>query len=337
MRRSHPISLLRFAVCFWMGTAWPIFTIASESTERCIRGELAIPLAHEAAQPKSPLGQGSLNSETAPFTLQIRSPGYSADSLFREQFWKATERISARLKSDPHFRFRNALSALATLRGQAASAMSTSESDPFGIWRTFDPRLSETSRMTDKYAFGQELAAALMGDDYAPPPMEMRVPGHADPVMLTHYMPKGHLPGRWVHPPGTQIEPILRHAEHLFDRAVDRDTSPSEVIRAAAEMHWWLAHAMPFQRGSAAITDALVKAIYLSHDIPFSPYRVGIQPDIAAFTLRLDDFLSVYPRFFDLTFEKSALGDLSWQRLRAKLRGDEKFSPIANLGKPRNP
>ncbi len=335
MRRSHHASLLRFAIYFWVGTAWPAFAQANENTERCLKGELAIPLALEAAQPKSPLGQGSLNSETAPFTLQIRSPGYSADSLFREQFWKATERISARLKSDPHFRFRSALSALAALRGQAASAMSTTDTDPFGIWRTFDPRYSETSRMTEKYAFGQETAAALIGDDYAPPPMEVRIPGQAEPVMLTHYMPKGHLPGRWVHPPGTQTEPILRHAEHLFDRAVDRNASPSEVIRAAAEMHWWLAHAMPFQRGSAAITDALVKAIYLSHDIPFSPYRVGIQPDIAAFTLRLDDYLSVYPRFFDLTFEARAMGDLSWQKLRASRAGDQKFSPIANLGKPR--
>ncbi len=337
MRSSTPSTLLGFAVWFWVAVGCSTHTQASEGTERCLKAELAIPLALEAAHSKSPLGQGSLNPETAPFTLQIRSPGYSADSVFREQFWKATELVSRRIQSDPHFRFRNALSALATLRGQAASAMSTSDTDPFGSWRTFDPRFSETSRMTDKYALGQELAAALIGDDYAPPPMEMRVPGHSEPVLLTHYMPKGHLPGRWVHPPGTQIEPILKHAENLFDRAVERSTPPSEVIRAAAEMHWWLAHAMPFQRGSAAITDALVKAIYLSHGIPFSPYRVGIQPDIAAFTLRLDDFLSVYPRFFDLTFEKSALGDLSWQRLRAKLRGDEKFSPIANLGKPQNP
>jgi avirulence protein len=148
-------------------------------------------------------------------------------------------------------------------------------------------------------------------------------------------MPKGHLPGRWIHPAGIRVEPLLRHAETLFDRAVDRDASPSEVIRAAAEMHWWLAHAMPFQRGSAAITDALVKAIYLSHGISFSPYRVGIQPDIAAFTLRLDDFLAVYPRFFDLTFDPRTMRDLSWQKRRANLSDDEKFSPIANLGKPR--
>lgn len=56
-----------------------------------------------------------------------------------------------------------------------------------------------------------------------------------------------------------EIPDLCKLVEPAFVRALAaRD--PEEVVAAVAEVHWWAANIMPFERGSAGAIDALAKA-----------------------------------------------------------------------------
>ncbi|MFA4874070.1 MAG: hypothetical protein WC956_02135 [bacterium] len=88
------------------------------------------------------------------------------------------------------------------------------------------------------------------------------------------------------------------YLEGLYRRAKHPETSVEDTIKAVAQLHWWLAHAMPFNRGSAGITDTLTKAIFYSKGIFPGRWRDDVSPDIKAFHLTLAQFVEQYPSLF---------------------------------------
>jgi hypothetical protein len=103
----------------------------------------------------------------------------------------------------------------------------------------------------------------------------------------------------WIHTSRSHIKPILEHTETLFKQLGRITYSRQEVIDKIAEIHWWLAHAMPFQRGSAAIIDAATKALFYAADIYPGNWKPGIVPDIKAFHTDLDTFIQNYSSYME--------------------------------------
>lgn len=90
--------------------------------------------------------------------------------------------------------------------------------------------------------------------------------------------------------------PILRdRCRALFERLRKGDHGSEELIAGIAELQWWLAHVMLYNRGSASIAEWLVAALFRSQG-----YRVtwSSQPDLEALlTLHSKDFAARYLDF----------------------------------------
>ncbi len=295
----------------------------------CLRGEIAIRQAVAAAGPyRSALGYGSYDPNIGKATLQIRAPKTQVDPTFQQMMWDATWNLGFLMMNKTPPKLQDVLHSLGKVRAGVARKTHDPEDYTFGVRRDTDSERYVTPRNDAKYGASQELAVGLLDHPYEAPPLSVDIPGTETSVVLTYYVPRSVRPGRFIHTEASAIRPILQHVETLYKRALSPGASTAVVVRNVAEIHWWMAHAMPFRRGSASITDALTKAIYLAHGIEFGPYRAGIQPDIVAYTLSLPDFLSVYTKLFDRNFKQSDVYDDSWLDITVS-PNDEKYSRVS--------
>lgn len=94
---------------------------------------------------------------------------------------------------------------------------------------------------------------------------------------------------------------ILRHIEALFAKATADKQSPQAKLHALAEMHWWMANAMPDPRGSAAKAEFCVRSLAYANGIELPPFKHGIVPDLEAIDPRMScaDFVTSYESMLD--------------------------------------
>ena len=98
-----------------------------------------------------------------------------------------------------------------------------------------------------------------------------------------------------------EADRIVSYVNHvLFPSLLQvRQLSPGEIIDRVAELHWWLSHASIFQRGSAAATDTLTKALLLARGIPFGRWKAHIAPDLEAPFYTREEFIERYASFME--------------------------------------
>lgn len=109
---------------------------------------------------------------------------------------------------------------------------------------------------------------------------------------------------QWHHTKVEYVQPLLAYVEELISeiREVLFDQSDTKsyqlLIEKIANVHWFLAHATPFHRGSAAITEWIVQGLFEYHGISVNlnimiDCHALIQPDI-------DRFAAEYAKYFTL-------------------------------------
>lgn len=110
----------------------------------------------------------------------------------------------------------------------------------------------------------------------------------------------------------TQINDVLNLANVIFQDALSwnkQEKSIRKLYFNLGMLSWYLAHATPCVRGSAATTETLIRAILKYHKQPLSPFRQGITWDLKAlFTPKATDFANDYVNLFnhlDLSEKKS--------------------------------
>lgn len=96
------------------------------------------------------------------------------------------------------------------------------------------------------------------------------------------------------HTDPSQVDRIMAHADTLFARATNPFTPSNDALRLVAEIHWWLANAMPDHRGSAAKSEFAARAIAEARGSELPPFRAGFVPDLEAMTTRREDFVAKY-------------------------------------------
>lgn len=85
----------------------------------------------------------------------------------------------------------------------------------------------------------------------------------------------------------------------LFQRAIATDISKAELLKTTAEIHFKLAHNMFFLRGSAAISEWLIKTIYKYHGYKLKRFEPGVMVDLKALgTTDMDQFIEEYPSYW---------------------------------------
>lgn len=109
----------------------------------------------------------------------------------------------------------------------------------------------------------------------------------------------------WIHTIPDNIEEAVNHANVLFDKIMEipKPTNKAEattLINKIGELHWWLAHACPFCRGSASISEMLVRALFVRFVFRMSRLKVNTAPDcIALITPDVEEFVRKYKYLFD--------------------------------------
>lgn len=66
-----------------------------------------------------------------------------------------------------------------------------------------------------------------------------------------------------------------------------------------AEIRWVMAHSTPWERGSDAISNVLMRAMYKSLGIKTYPLKKGISLDMEAYCTGLNDYKRSFPKYFE--------------------------------------
>ena len=99
------------------------------------------------------------------------------------------------------------------------------------------------------------------------------------------------------------IEMMLEEIAKVFDRVIRRDKQELPALqRDIALMEYEFAHAMPFARGSMAISEWIEMAIYESHGFEIK-YKLPV--NLEALTLPFQEFVEKYPSMVDVQKKSS--------------------------------
>ncbi len=107
------------------------------------------------------------------------------------------------------------------------------------------------------------------------------------------------------HTPASRVSTVLSEVEHLR-ASLPSLASDEEKVSQLGEMHWWLSHAMPDVRGSAAKSELTVRALASSEGLSLPPFRQGVVPDLESFVTSQEDFRSNYASMFERAPTRSA-------------------------------
>ncbi len=87
----------------------------------------------------------------------------------------------------------------------------------------------------------------------------------------------------------------------LYKRFIEKEAQEQNldsINSGIAEIRWILAHATPWERGSDAISNVLVKAIYKAMGIKTYPIKRGISLDLEAYCTNLDEYKKRFASYF---------------------------------------
>ncbi len=120
-------------------------------------------------------------------------------------------------------------------------------------------------------------------------------------ITLTKYRENENKVPCWVHTKAKHIANIIAYVQTLIDLIlskpidINQETEVSRLIEDIAKVHWWLSHTTITERGNAAVTEWIIKALFLYHGINIS---WNTQPDCEALIHPdVDHFAKQYHKF----------------------------------------
>lgn len=104
----------------------------------------------------------------------------------------------------------------------------------------------------------------------------------------------------WHHPWPEYIPKLMGKAKTSFLDVLDDSISKPEIInQKIGKLHWLLIQTMPFDRGSAGISDVITKILFEVKNIQVSKWRKNIAPDMEALVTPMEEYQKRYVDFFD--------------------------------------
>lgn len=95
---------------------------------------------------------------------------------------------------------------------------------------------------------------------------------------------------------------IFKKCQELFSKYVGKNIEDKDlrhINSRIAEIRWVIAHATPWKRGSDAIGNVFMRAIYKSMGIKTYPIKKGISLDLQAFCTNLNQYKKDFPKYFE--------------------------------------
>ena len=101
------------------------------------------------------------------------------------------------------------------------------------------------------------------------------------------------------------INNAFKHIKEIYDNLHSnyikkeiKENDLDNVNALIAEMRWILAHATPWERGSDAISNTFIRAIYKAMGVKAYPLKKGVSLDLEAFCTNLDEYKKNFASYF---------------------------------------
>lgn len=97
------------------------------------------------------------------------------------------------------------------------------------------------------------------------------------------------------------LEHVFKICKHLFSKFTNKDITEKDLQNInshIAEIRWILAHATPWKRGSDAISNVFIRAIYKAFSIKTYPLEKGITLDLEAYCTELKQYKKIFTKYF---------------------------------------
>lgn len=86
---------------------------------------------------------------------------------------------------------------------------------------------------------------------------------------------------------------FISHPENVTEENMNT------INKYTATIRWVLAHSTPWERGSDAISNIFMRALYKSMGIKTYPLKKGVSLDLEAYCTPLKDFIERFPEYFE--------------------------------------
>lgn len=98
------------------------------------------------------------------------------------------------------------------------------------------------------------------------------------------------------------LDYIFELSKKIFPKFIRQEVQPKDmkkVNKAIAEIRWVLAHSTPWTRGSDAISNVYMRAMYKAIGIKTYPLKKGVSLDLEAYCTELSDYKKNFAKYFE--------------------------------------
>ena len=124
--------------------------------------------------------------------------------------------------------------------------------------------------------------------------IELSIPRHAKSgkKYILHASPK------FIHNAFKHLDTSFKEYNKKFIKNEVTQENLNELNSLIAEIRWILAHSTPWERGSDAIANVLMRAMYKAAGVKSFPLKKDISLDLEAYCTELKDYKKLFPSYF---------------------------------------
>lgn len=98
------------------------------------------------------------------------------------------------------------------------------------------------------------------------------------------------------------LDKVFKLYSNIFPKYIHnevKEENMDEINETIAEIRWILAHATPWSRGSDAIANVFMRAMYKAIGIKSYPLEKGVSLDLEAYCTELETYKKRFPKYFE--------------------------------------
>ena len=98
------------------------------------------------------------------------------------------------------------------------------------------------------------------------------------------------------------LDYVFKLSKNIVPKYIIQDVKPQnlqEINETMAEIRWILAHSTPWIRGSDAISNIFMRAMYKAIGVKTYPIKKDVSLDLEAYCTNIDEYKKLFPSYFD--------------------------------------
>ncbi len=107
------------------------------------------------------------------------------------------------------------------------------------------------------------------------------------------------------------INAVKDYMSYLYNDIAQNNYSKDIIIQKVAELHWWSSHIMLNRRGSAFVTDTMIKWLLIAKGLHATMRKETLSPDLEAMIMDKSDFVKKYESMME-----GGIVDYKWDKNR---------------------